>query len=60
MVHDYIKRLPSQQSARKVNIATPITDSEVKRMRRQLDGIGALSLLNNGLKPGASAPPEVK
>jgi hypothetical protein len=57
MVHEYKEKLPKDLS-RIEKTDGPITLKEINRFRKKLDSSDALSSLNEGRKPGASAPPE--
>ena len=57
MVHEYKERLPKEASKAE-GFDGPITLSEMNRFRKKLENPNALSSLNEGRKPGASAPPD--
>lgn len=60
MVHEYKERLPRDPKKAELR-GGPITAKEINQMRKRLDtDPHILTSLNDGRKPGASAPPEGK
>ena len=60
MVHSYMERLPPDpKKSHKRHISKPITTKEINRVRKKMDSENVFTSLNDGMKPGASPPPEV-
>lgn len=58
MVHEYKEKLPKDPKKAAIKLEGPITLAEISRIRKRLETENPLPSLFEGLKPGASNPPE--